>query len=71
LLEHVEDRRLLGDTQRVVPRQDDRGGAQVDVGTQRRQIRHQLDVVRHERVVVEMVLGRPEAVEAEIGSEPG
>ena len=38
-------------------------------GQTRRQVGHQLDVVGHEGVVVEMVLGRPQAVEARVGGE--
>ena len=63
LAEHVEHRRLFSDTQRVVPGQDDRCGAEIDVGAERGQIGHQLQVVGDEGIVVEMVLGRPQAVE--------
>ena len=65
LAQQVEHRGILGDAQRVVPGQDDRRGADVDVGAERGEVGHQLDVVGHEGVVVEVVLGRPEAVEAE------
>src|SRR6266849_364302 len=61
----------LSDAQRVVPGQDDRCGAKIDVGAERGQIGHQLQVVGNERIVVEVVLGRPQAVEAEVGGEPG
>ena len=71
LAQHIEHSRLFGDTQRVVPGQDDRCGAKIDVGAERGQIGHQLKVVGHERIVVEVVLGRPQAVEAEVGGEPG
>ena len=71
LAQHVEHGGILGDAERIVPRQDDGGGAQVDIGTERRQVGHQLKIVGHERVIVEMVLRRPEAVEAQIGGEPG
>ena len=70
LAQQVEHRRLLRDPQRVVPGDDDRGGAQIDVRARRRQIAHQLEVVGDERVVVEVMLGRPQTVEAEIGGEP-
>ena len=68
--QHVEHRGVLGDAQRVVPGQDNRGGAEIDIGAQRGQIGHQLQIVRHERIVVEVMLGRPQAVEAEIGGQP-
>jgi len=53
----IEDRDLLGDAQRVVPRQDDGRGAQIDIGAQRGQVGHQLQIVGHEGIVVEMMLG--------------
>ena len=59
LAQHVEYRRLLGHAQRVVPRHDHSGGAQIDIWAEGRQVRHQLEIVGHERVVIEMVLGRP------------
>ena len=65
----VQHRGLFGDPQRIVPGQDHGGGADIDVRTDRRHVGHQLDVVRHERVVVEVMFGRPEAVEAQIGGE--
>jgi hypothetical protein len=43
----------------------------IDVRAERRQMRHQREVVGHERVVVEMMLGRPQAVEPEIGGDAG
>jgi hypothetical protein len=54
---------------RIVPRQDDGRGTDVDAGAERGQIGHQVEVVGHERVVVEVVLGRPEAVESQVGGE--
>src|SRR5262249_27235163 len=66
---HVEHDRLLGDAQRVVPRQDYRGGAEIDVRAQRGQIGHQLQIVGAERIVVEVVFDRPEHVEAELFSK--
>ena len=68
--QQVEHRRLFGDAQRVVPRQDHGCGPHIDVRTQCRQIGHQLQIVGHERIVVEVMLGRPQAVEPEIGGEP-
>ena len=68
--QQIQHGRLFGDSQRVVPGDDDRGGAQVDVWASGREIRHQLEIVRHERVVVEVMLRRPQAVETEIGGEP-
>ena len=68
--QHVEHGGILRHPQRIVPGQDDRRRADIDVGMPRRQVGHQLDVVGHERVVVEMVLGRPQAVEAAIGGQP-
>ena len=67
----VQHRRLFGDPQRIVPGQDHRRRADIDVRTERGQVGHQLNVIRHERVIVEVVLGRPEAVEADFGGEPG
>ena len=43
----------------VVPGQDDRRGANIDIGAERGQIGHQLQIVRHKRIVIEVVLGRP------------
>ena len=70
LAQHVEHGGVLGDAQRIVPGQDHRRRADVDVRAERREMRHQREVVGHERVVVEVMLGRPQAVEAEIGGEP-
>jgi hypothetical protein len=69
LAQHIEHRRLFCDAQWIVPRQDDSRGAQIDIGTEGGQIRHQLEVVRHERIVIEVVFGRPQAVEAQIGCD--
>jgi hypothetical protein len=53
-----------------VPRHDDHGGAKIRDGAEYGQIRHQLEIVEHKRVVVEVVRGRLQAVEAAIGGEP-
>ena len=70
LAQIVQHRRLFSDAQRIVPRQDHGGGAEIDVRTDARQIGHELDVVGYKRVVVEVVFGRPEAVEPQIGGKP-
>ena len=60
----VEHRRLLGHAQRVVPGQDHRGGAEIDVRAHAGEVGHQLQIVGAERIVEEMVLGRPQHIEA-------
>jgi hypothetical protein len=59
LAEEIDHDGALGDTQRVVPGEDDGGGAEVDVGARRGEVGHQLQVVGAEGVVVEVVLDRP------------
>jgi hypothetical protein len=66
----VEQRDLLGHSQRVVPRQDHRPGAEQDLLGAGRHVRQEHGVVRTERVVVEVVLDRPEGVEAELIGQP-
>ncbi len=56
---------------RVVPGEDDGGGAEVDVGAHCGQVGHQLQVVGAEGVVVEVVLDRPQDVEAGVGGDAG
>ena len=68
--QQIEHRHLLCHAQRVVPWQDDRGGAEIGVRAQRRQIRQELRIVRAERVVEEVVFHRPDDVEAELIGEP-
>ena len=63
----VEDGHLLGDAQGIVPGQDHGGSPETDIGAGRREIGHELQVVRAERVVVEVVLDRPQDLEAEVG----
>ena len=70
LAQQVEHGGVLGDAQRIVPGQDHRRRADIDVRAERREMRHQREVVGHERVVVEVMLGRPQAIEAEVGGEP-
>ena len=70
LAQHVEHGGVLGDAQRIVPGQDHRRRADVDVRAERGEMRHQREVVGHERVVVEVMLGRPQAIEAQVGGEP-
>ena len=67
----VEDGHLLGDAQGIVPGQDHGRGTEADIRALRRQVRHELEVVRAERVVVEVVLHRPQHVEAEVGGQSG
>src|SRR5262249_16380386 len=64
-----EDGDLLSDAQGIVPGQDHRGGTEPDVGTFRGEVGHELEVVRAERVVVEVMLHGPEDIEAEVGGE--
>jgi hypothetical protein len=45
LAEEIDHDGALGDTQRVVPGEDDGGGAEVDVGARRGEVGHQLQVV--------------------------
>ena len=70
LAQHVEDGGVLGHPQRVVPGQDDGRRAEAHAGTYGGEVRHQVQVVGHEGVVVEMVLGRPQHVEPGVGGEP-
>src|SRR5205807_1690651 len=49
--EVVEHRDLLGDAQRVVPRQYHRRGAEIGMAGDAGQIAHQLQVIRAERIV--------------------
>ena len=65
----VEQRDLLGHTQRFVPREDHRAGAEPDALRPRRHVREEHGVVGTERVVVEVVLDRPQRVEAEFVRE--
>ena len=61
--QQVKDGGILRYAQRVVPGEDHGGGAHVNVGMFRGDVGHQLQVVRHEGIIVEVVLGRPEAIE--------
>ena len=70
LAQMIEHRRLFGDAQRIVPRQDHRRRAEIDVRAHAGQIRHELQVVGAERVVEEVVLGRPQHVEPEVRRQP-
>src|SRR3984957_7180523 len=58
-------------TRRVVPGQDDRRSAEVDVGADGGEVGHQLQIVGAEGVVVEVVLDRPQDVEAAVGGDAG
>ena len=62
----IEDRDLLGDAQRVVPGQDHRRGAEIGVARYPGEVAHQLQIVGAERVIVKMMLDRPQHVEAEL-----
>jgi len=63
LAQHVEDGGIFRDAQRIVPGQDDGCRTDIDVGMAGRQVGHEMEIVGHEGVVVEVVLGRPQAVE--------
>ena len=63
--EVVEHDDLLGHPQRVVPRQDDRPRAELDRARPPGQVRERLRGVGAHRVVVEVVLDRPDGVVAE------
>ena len=65
----VEQRDLLGDAQRVVPRQHDDAGAEQDVRVLAGHVRQPLHRVGAHRVVVEVVLDRPQRLEAELDGE--
>ena len=69
--EHIKYGGVFGHAQGVMPGQDDGGGAHVDVGMPGSYVGHQLQVVRDEGVVVEVVFGGPEAVEAGVGGQLG
>ena len=71
LAQHVEHGGILSDPQRIVPGQDNGRGTHVDVRTDRRQISHEAEVVRHEGIIIKVMLGRPEAVESRVGGKPG
>ena len=62
----VEQRDLLGDAERFVPRKDHRAGAEQDALRPRRHVGEEHGVVGAERVVTEVVLDRPQRVEAEL-----
>ena len=68
--QQIQHRRLLGDAQRVVPRHDHRRGAEPDFRAGRREIGHQLQIVRAKRIIEEMMLGRPQHVEARTRRQP-
>ena len=70
LAQHVDDGGVLGHPQGIVPRQDDSCGTQAYARADGGEVSHQVEVVGHERVVVEMMLGRPQHVEAGVGGEP-
>ena len=64
--ELVQHRDLLRDTERLVPGHDHRRCAQIDALRAAREIAQDLGIVRAERVVEEVVLGRPQCVKAEL-----
>ena len=70
LAQQIEHRRLLRHPQGVVPWHDHRRGAEPHTRASRRQVGHQLQIVGAERIIEEMVLGRPQHVEARVGGEP-
>src|SRR5713226_2485649 len=69
--EHIEHRDLLGDTDRVVPWQDDDGGAECHILGASAEVGHQLNHVGAHRIAGEMVLDAPDGVEAERLGEVG
>jgi hypothetical protein len=69
--EMVEDGHLLDDAQGIVPGQDHRRGPEIDIRADGREVGHELQVVRAERVVVEVVLHGPQHIEAEIRGQAG
>jgi len=66
----VEDGYLLDHAQGIVPGEDHGRGAEPHLRARGRQVGHELEVVRAERVVVEVVLHGPQHVEAEVGGLP-
>ena len=54
-----------------MPGKDHGGCPHIDIRILGREVGHQVEVVRHERVVVEVVLRRPQAIESQIGGEIG
>ena len=60
----VEQRDLLGAAHRIVPGQHDHPGAQPHVGVAGRAVREELDGVWRQEVVGEVVLDRPDRLEA-------
>ena len=62
----IDQRRLLGQAQRVVERQDRRRQSDADAARARRGHRRQGRRVHREAVVDEVVLGQPDLVEAEL-----
>jgi hypothetical protein len=69
--EYVEHDYLLGDPERVVPRQDDRTRPEQHVLCPCCDIGEQDDVVWAHGVVIEVMLDRPQAVEAEVVGKLG
>ena len=65
----VEERDLLRDAQGVVPGHDDRPGRELDAARAAGEPRQELQVVGAGGVVREVVLDRPELVEAELLAE--
>src|SRR5688572_24082786 len=61
----------LGTAAVILPWHDHRGGTEIDIRANRREVGHELQVVRAERVVVEVVLHGPQHVEAEVGGDAG
>src|SRR4029453_7827333 len=62
--EVIQHRHLLGHAQRIVPRHDHRTGAEAQLRGAAREPRQDLEVVGARRVVGEVMLGWPVAVEA-------
>jgi hypothetical protein len=69
--EDVEHDHLLGHPERIVPRQDDSGGAELHPFCAPGDVRQQHDVVRAHSVAVEVVLNRPQAVVTQLLGEVG
>jgi hypothetical protein len=62
----LQHRHVLGHPQRVVPGQDDDHGADVDAARGAGEVAQQLDRVRDHRVRADVVLHRPQRVEAQV-----
>ena len=68
--QHIDEhRRALRDAKRIVPQQNDRCVANVDIWVFGREMSHQVNIVGYKRISIEMMFGRPETVEVGIGAQ--